>query len=471
MAAGPHPGTFIWLLQHELRLMYRDARSKTASTLSVIVLFALLHVLAIPLALGIQVSARMSDSIPLAIVTGLTTLTLLTLWARALTLSVQSLYERGDVELLVSSPLEPRAWFAVRASAIALRSAAEFAVLLVPVANVFIAFGKLRWLLVYVTVPLGALLATSAALWLARGLLRQFGPRRTRLFAQIVAALIGVTAALIVQVPSLYWYDDSSADTLARMSALPSADSKVWLPARIVMGTSLWSPVVALVCVATFIFSVRKLAAPFSSGLTSTTQAVVRRPRSSERLPHFRTGARTALIRKELRVALRDPWLMTQLMQQNLFLLPATLMFTRWNLHGVSFAWLALVMCAGTSASAFAWLASSGEEAPELIGSAPIRTIDRLLAQLVASLLPVFLGVLLGSAILALWKPFAALVIGLCAIGNALCNALLNVRLERPAKRQEFRRRNHANIPGLLGELAFMSVWVSLCLVVLAFAG
>jgi ABC-2 type transport system permease protein len=162
---------------------------------------------------------------------------------------------------------------------------------------------------------------------------------------------------------------------------------------------------------------------------------------------------------------------MTQLMQQNLFLLPATLMFTRWNLHGVSFAWLALVMCAGTSASAFAWLASSGEEAPELIGSAPIRALDRLLAQLVASLLPVFLGVALGSAILALWKPFAALVIALCAIGNALCNALFNVRLKRPAKRQEFRRRNHANIPGLLAELAFMSVWVSLCLVVLSFAG
>ncbi|HET8932028.1 MAG TPA: hypothetical protein VFN67_01250 [Polyangiales bacterium] len=464
-------GTFVWLLQHELRLMYRDVRGKTASTISVIVLFALLHVLAIPLALGIEVFTHVSEAIPLALITGLATLTLLTLWARALTLSVQSLYERGDVELLVSSPLEPRTWFAVRASAIAVRSAAEYAVLLLPVANVFIAFGKLRWLLVYVAVPLGALLATSAALWLALGLLRCFGPRRTRLFAQIVAALIGVAAALLVQVPSLYWYDDASPDTLAHLSALPSANSAAWLPARIVMGKSLWSPVIALACFATFVASVRWLAGPFSSGLTSTTQAVVRRPRSSQRLPHFHTGARTALIRKELRVALRDPWLMTQLMQQNLFLLPATLMFTRWNLRGVSFAWLALVMCAGTSASAFAWLASSGEEAPELIGSAPIRGIDRLLAQLVASLLPVFVGVALGSAILAVWKPFAALVIGACSIGNALCNALLNVRLKRPAKRQEFRRRNHANIPGLLGELAFMSVWVSLCLVVLSFAG
>jgi ABC-2 type transport system permease protein len=463
-------GSFFWLLRHELRLMYRDARSRVVSSVSVIVLFLLLHVLAVPLTLGIQLFARASETLPLALISGLATLTLLTLWARALTLAVQSLYERGDVELLVSSPMPPRAWFAVRASAIALRSASEYAVLLLPVSHVFIAFGKLRWLLVYVSVPLGALLATSAALWLALGLLRWFGPRRTRLFAQIVAAIIGVAAAVLVQLPSLVWYDDSDADTLARFAALPGPSSAVWLPARIVMGMSAWSPLIAAVCVACFVLSVRVLAGPFITGLTTTTEAEVRKPRSSARLPRFRSGIRRALVRKELRVALRDPWLMTQLMQQNLFLLPATLMFTRWNLHGVSFAWLAVVMCAGTSASAFAWLASSGEEAPELIGSAPIQAVDRLLAQLVASLLPVVLGVTVCCVVLATWKPFAALVIALCAVGNALCNALFNVRLKRPAKRQELRRRNHANIPGLLAELTFMSVWVSLCLVVLSLA-
>jgi hypothetical protein len=94
-----------------------------------------------------------------------------------------------------------------------------------------------------------------------------------------------------------------------------------------------------------------------------------------------------------------------------------------------------------------------------------------LFAQLVASLLPVLIGVALCCAVLALWKPLAALVIALCSTGNALCNALFNVRLKRPAKRQDFKRRNHANIPGLLAELAFMSVWVSLCLVVLSFSG
>jgi ABC-2 type transport system permease protein len=129
------------------------------------------------------------------------------------------------------------------------------------------------------------------------------------------------------------------------------------------------------------------------------------------------------------------------------------------------------VMCAGTTASAFAWLASSGEEAPELMGSAPIRALDRLFAQLVASLLPVLSGVALCCVLLALWKPFAASVIALCSVGNALCNAIFNVRLKRPAKRLEFKRRNHANIPGLLAELAFMSVWVSLCLIVLSLSG
>jgi hypothetical protein len=74
-------------------------------------------------------------------------------------------------------------------------------------------------------------------------------------------------------------------------------------------------------------------------------------------------------------------------------------------------------------------------------------------------------------ALLALWHPWAALVIGLCSLGNALCNALLNVRLKRPAKRQELRRRNHANIPGLIAELALMSGWVAVCLMVLSLTG
>jgi ABC-2 type transport system permease protein len=384
---------------------------------------------------------------------------------------VQSMYERGDVELLVTSPLPPQAWFAVRATAIALRSTTEYALLFVPIANVFIALGQWRWLIVYLAIPLSALLATSAALWLALALLRSLGPKRTRLVAQLAAAAIGIAAALLLQLPSLYMDDDDTPRPIPALAHLPDAHSALWLPARIVMGKSAWSPIVGLACLAIFIVSVRLLAEPFSSGLTTTVQADVPRARSSARLPQFGAGLRGALIRKELRVALRDPWLMTQLMQQNLFLLPATLMFTRWNLHGVSFAWLAVVMCAGTSASAFAWLASSGEEAPELIGSAPIHALDRLIAQLVASLLPVLCGIALCCAVLALWKPLAALLIALCSVGNALCNALFNVRLKRPAKRQDFKRRNQANIPGLLAELAFMSVWVSLCLLALSFAG
>jgi len=464
------PGTFLWLLRHELRLMYRDARTKAASWISAIVLFVLLHGLAIPLALGIQVTIRMSETIPLAMVTGLVGLTFLTLWARALTLAVQTLYERGDVELLVSSPLPPRAWFAVRASAIALRSTAEYALLLVPVANVFIAFGQLRWSLVYVSLPLGALLATSAALWLALGLLRVLGPRRTRLFAQIFAGLIGLGAALLVQLPSLAGYNEDELSAFVRYNRLPSADSALWWPARLAMGASPWSAVLALLCVAIFVASVRLLAAPFITGLTLAAQADVRRPRRSAALPRFADGARVALIKKELRVALRDPWLMTQLLQQNLFLLPATLMFTRWDLHGVSFAWLAIVMCAGTSASALGWLASSGEEAPELIGSAPILALDRLFAQLIASLVPVVAGIFACCVAMAFFHPYGALVVGLCSLGNAFCNAFFNVRLKRPAKRHEFRRRNQTNLPGLLVELTLMSVWVTLCLVLLAFA-
>lgn len=465
------PGSVLWLLRHELRLVYRGARRKLLGTIGTLLLVLVLHCAAVPLAIGLRGLASVSPQVPLLLVSGVVVLACLTLCARSLTLAVQSLYERGDVDLFLSSPLPPTTWFSVRACAIALLAAAELALLLLPIANVFVFFGYTRWLMAYLLVPFAALLATSASLWLAIGMLRSLGPRRMRLIAQLVAAFIGMTAALVTQLPNLIW--QRSDDFLASdwlLERLPPESHPVWLPARVALG-SVWTPLAAAGCLGLFFWSVRRLSGPFIAGLALTAGSGARpRPRRAA-LPRFSAGVRTALIRKELRVALRDPWLMTQLLQQNVFLLPATLMFTRFDLYGVSFGWLAIVMCAGTSAGAFAWLASAGEEAPELLGTAPIGLVDRVFAQIVASLAPVVLGILLLCGALMLRHPFAALIIGVCSLGNALCNVLFNIRLKRPIKRRDPQRRKPMSLPGLIAELAFMSIWIGITLLSLALHG
>ncbi|MET0385416.1 MAG: hypothetical protein ABW321_05630 [Polyangiales bacterium] len=465
------PGSVLWLLRHELRLVYRGARRKLLGSIGTVLLLLVLHTAAVPLAIGLRGLSLLSPRVPLLLVSGVVGMACLTLCARSLTLAVQSLYERGDTDLLLSSPLPPATWFSVRASAIALLAAAELALLLLPIANVFVFFGFTRWLMAYVLVPFAALLGTTGSLWLAIGMLRSLGPRRMRLIAQLVAAFIGMAAALVTQLPNLVW--QRSDDFLASdwlLERLPPEQSLLWLPAKIAMG-SFWTPLAALGSIGLFFWSVRRLSGPFIAGLALTAGSAARPRARRVDLPRFRSGVRAALIRKELRVALRDPWLMTQLLQQNVFLLPATLMFTRFDLYGLSFAWLAIVMCAGTSAGALAWVASAGEEAPELLGTAPIGALDRLLAQVVASLVPVVLGVTVLCSLLMLRHPFAALIIGLCSLGNALCNVLFNVRFKRPMKRIDPQRRKPVSLPGLIAELAFMSIWIGITLLSLALHG
>jgi hypothetical protein len=51
-------------------------------------------------------------------------------------------------------------------------------------------------------------------------------------------------------------------------------------------------------------------------------------------------------------------------------------------------------------------------------------------------------------------------IVGVCSLGNAACNAALHIRYKRPSLRREARRRrmNHS-FPLLLAELGFMTFW------------
>jgi ABC-2 type transport system permease protein len=461
------PGSIGFLMRHELRLFYRGASHKVLRTGSFVALFVLLHLAAIPIALGAKPLSSPAPQLPLLFLSSFLALTGLTLTARALTLAVQALYERGDLDLLLSSPLPPDTLFAVRASAIALTLAAEVGVFLVPFVNVFVVFGYTRWAVAYLALPLAALLVTSLSLWLALLLLRWLGARRTRVLAQVLAALIGTLSALVTQLPAYLTRSESqrAASWLALDGRLPDVDSPVWWPARAVLGSLPESPLAALACVAAFAFTLARLSGPFTHGLVLTADAspqlTAAEPRRRRRRPRrWLTGPLWVLARKELVLTLRDPWLLTQMLQQNLYLLPIALVLFRLDLGGVSCAWLGVIFVAGGAASALAWVAASGEEAPELLGTAPITRLQLIAAELIASLSPVALFVAAASALLGLSHPAAAAIVGVCSLGNGACNAALHIRYKRPSQRSEARRRRmQHSFPLLLAELGFMTFW------------
>ena len=125
------------------------------------------------------------------------------LMSQAMESVTRAFYARSDLDLILSSPAAARKIFAVRIGAMALSVILMAALLGAPIINVLVARGGARWLGAYgVVIAMGA---TAAALAVAMtvALFRLVGPKRTRLIAQIVAAVIAAVFIIGLQVAAI----------------------------------------------------------------------------------------------------------------------------------------------------------------------------------------------------------------------------------------------------------------------------
>ena len=123
---------------------------------------------------------------------------LLLSWSLLLSQAMESVtlafYSRSDLDLILTSPACARKVFAVRMGRIAGAAVAIAVLLAAPFVNVLAVLGGGRWLAAYGVVAAMGAVATAAALALTIALFRIIGAKRTRLVAQIVAAVIGAAS-------------------------------------------------------------------------------------------------------------------------------------------------------------------------------------------------------------------------------------------------------------------------------------
>ena len=459
------PGSTAWLMRHEFRLYWRGMSKAVGSKIPVLLLLILLHLIAIPMALAIKHTPSLSSR---GAALGLTiggAIVLFLMVSRSLITAVQALYARGDMDLLLSSPVSPRAIIAVRASFIAASVTMEFGVLIWPFANVFVLFGLLGWLRTYVLLPALGMLATSISLVLALTLFHVFGARRTRVIAQITSALFAAGFMILLQLPNILRSRgrNAAAATGAFTAGLPG-DSAFLTPALAVLGGSVATLAVVVACAAIFGLTLRLLGGAFIRASTAAASiSVGRRTRNPSDALRFHGNTRLILILKELRLIARDPWLLTQLLQQSIFLLPLGAVLWRQRGAGLPLAWGAVILLASFLASALAWITVSAEDVPELVAAAPIPAEQIRRVKLQAALLPILPVILLPVLVLwpsHLWFGFA---VSLCALGSAVSCALLNVHSGSPGKRSDFRLRNKGNVGRGFIELLLAAGWMLVC--------
>ena len=155
----------------------------------------------------------------------------------------------------------------------------------------------------------------------------------------------------------------------------------------------------------------------------------------------------------------RDPWLVSQTLMQMLYLVPPAVMLWRSFAAGGGSSLLVpvLVMAAGQLAGGLAWLTISGEDAPDLVATAPIAPRFVLRAKVEAVLGIIVLVFAPVVAALAVAAPWSGLVTGCGVLIAAASATAIQLWFRTQAKRSQFRRRQVSSRVATFAE-AFSSI-------------
>jgi ABC-2 type transport system permease protein len=454
------PGSIPWLFRHELRLQWYSAgsgkrdkvqrRPGLAGLATIGLAWLALHVIAYFVVARIGgIDTR--DPRVMVAVSALLFGCMTFMLSSALKASVQVLFERGDLDLLLSSPLPSRSIFTVRLAAVAAGTAILYLFFLAPFAHAGALLGHLGWLAVYPVLLGTATVIACIAMLLTLGLVRLIGARRTRIVAQVIGALAG---ALIFILSQLFAQFSSSmearaAAAFARAFAADGplgAGSPLWLPGRALLGEPL--PVLGMVALATaaFVFTAGRTHRFFVHGLqqAASMAKVARQPAGGVRY-RFGRGLFATVLFKEWRLIIRDPQLISQVALQLIYLLPLFfIIFKRSDVQLPALAAGLTLLCSSLTAS-LAWIVVSAEDAADLLLLSPAPQARIRLAKLAAAVLPSLALVLAPLAWLVMRFPAAGLVTGLTLSGAVCCAAVIVHWCGRPGLRSDYLARGKSD--------------------------
>jgi ABC-2 type transport system permease protein len=461
-------GSIPWLLLHELRLTWRGfggrkgAARWLAPVLAVVVLsgmtmggFGLSFLLR-------EVPVQATPWVAV-IVDGILLLLFSFMLSQTLSLSATAFYERGDLDLLLSSPIPARRVLAVRCLGLATTASYGYVILISPLVLPAIFMGQLRWLGVYPLLIALTLFATACGLMLALGMFALLGPRRTRTVAQVMAAVIGAAFYLTTQLGQYAGRSRQQvmldqADHLAKGGGFDPGRPLTW-PAQALLGDPVALVLLFAGALAVFALVVTLFGARFARNAAAAAGAgALGTGRAARKVRGYTGGPFAAMLRKELRLLGRDIALLSQVLLRVLYLIPVLFLLLRNSQDGslmIPFIAAAVVYLTGQVAGSLAWITVSGEEGLELLACAPARAGELRRAKLVASLIPVGWLMVPPLVGLAVFSPLAALATGVCGLGAAVCSGLIAIWYERPGQRKDFvrRRRSGSILVGFVGLL------------------
>jgi ABC-2 type transport system permease protein len=470
------PATLPWFAAHEFRIAWRDWLAMTTGGKRVrgLVLFLVLatfylglHLLANVLMSPWIASGIGPDKATLVLVTGTGFLFWTVMLSQALESVTRAYYSRSDLDLILASPAPASRVFAVRTAATAFGTVALACLLASPMVNVLVAQEGPKWLGAYgVLAGFGALAAAISVL-VTVGLFRSIGPARTRLVAQVIAGIVGAGFVIGIQAVAILSFGNMNRFQVlqdpAFVAAMPDPGSLMWLPARGAMGDVLDMLLVVILGFCALALVIRLTSRSFAThAIAAAGVSAARVQQSAATRPFRQSSQRHALRVKEWKLLRRDPWLLSQSLMQILYLFPPALFL--WVSYGQSAGTYVvvipvIVMAAGQLAGGLSWLAISGEDAHDLVVTAPIPPRAVLIAKVEAVLVAIAIvfAPVLALVWIASWD--LAWVTAVFVVVSASSATAIQLWFRTPMRRAMFRRRQVASRASTIAEALSSIMW------------
>lgn len=466
--------TYRWFARHEFLLAWRDlyamltanrpGRGKRVASVFAIIL-AGLHLLAWAVLLPVLYSDVRPDLPTLVMVSGFLFLPVSLMASQAMESITRAFYTRSDLELILASPAPATRLFVVRMFAISIATTSLTLIVSAPAFVVLSVFQHAGWLWGFPVIFSFGMLATSFAILLTMGLFTVIGPSRTRLVAQIVAAVVGAGFVIGIQLLAISSIGSISRFELLRsdllLASAPPIDSWVWMAARGAMGDAASSLLLLLIATSVFGVTLALTARRYAGIVLRAASIDLNSGPVKQREIRFRKMSAAAMLRrKEWKLLLRDKWLLSQTLMQLFYLIPPAYMLWQGFGGGNSIAIVVvpvIVMASGQLAGGLAWLAISGEDAPELVTTAPVSAGQVIRAKVEAVLTGVGLIALPLVLLVGVISAKAALIAAVCITLSVVSATAIQLWFKGQAKRSNFRRRQTSSRMATMAE-AFSSI-------------
>jgi ABC-2 type transport system permease protein len=424
------------ILRNDLRLLWRDLRSGKTRILGNALLIGL--VLLVFHIISVLFFSHLRQTPPLALEAGIWAFFGFLMLGAAMNQAISLFFERADFDLLLSAPIAPRAVLLARITVLSVSALLGAALMLLPLLDGIILGFSANYLGGYAAWALLAVIAASMGVWLTLLLVRLLGARRARIWVQVLAAVLGSSVYLGFQLEHFIGREQKIAFLDNLLTALDW--SGFTLLAR--GGRGEFLPLLLLVAVAGGIalITARQLARTFLTGMQESSTRPTTRARDDGKSYRLKGGLARATFLKDLRLILRDPLLLSQILPSFMYILPVFIGMKK--LGGIAVLAPVAVVLAVQFSTLLSEAAAAGEECLDLIRASPSPEIRLRLAKMAAGMaLPLAASLLVCLVIGGFGRPWLALITFFTGLGTAAGASWLTVARISPTARKDLMSR------------------------------